>query len=122
RSCGRSSPLTWTKRGSPTSGLAVTATKTVKTVDRGRRGLSLETRIFLVTSLLIALLVGGAVAATSVLLRRIARGAALDSLKSSATAQATFQDQRYQQLRLMARLFAADSNLTAYFAEATSRS
>jgi serine/threonine-protein kinase len=94
----------------------VTATTTVSR----RTGLSLETRIFLVTSLLIALLVGGAVAATSVLLRRIARGAALDSLKSSATAQAAFQDQRYQQLRLMARLFATDTNLTAYLAEAAS--
>src|SRR4029079_17289213 len=98
RSCGRSSPLTWTKRGSPTSGLAVTATKTVKTVDRGRRGLSLETRIFLVTSLLIALLVGGAVAVTSLLLRRIARDAVLDSLRNSAAAQTAFQEQRYRQL------------------------
>jgi serine/threonine-protein kinase len=92
----------------------VTATTTVSR----RAGLSLETRIFLVTSLLIALLVGGAVAATSVLLRRIARGAALDSLKSSATAQAAFQDQRYEQLRLMARLFAADPYLSAYVSEA----
>ncbi len=41
-----------------------------------RSGLSLETRIFLVTSLLIALLVGAAVAVTSILLRRIARDAA----------------------------------------------
>ena len=54
------------------------------TADR-RAGLSLETRIFLVTSLLIALLVGGAVAVTSVLLRGIARDAVLDSLISSST-------------------------------------
>jgi HAMP domain-containing protein len=88
------------------------------TTTRRRVGLSLETRIFLVTSLLIALLVGGAVAVTTVLLRRIARGAALDSLKSSAAAQASFQDQRYEQLRLMARLFAADPYLSAYLSEA----
>ena len=87
------------------------------TADRGR-GLSLETRIFLVTSLLIALLVGGAVAVTSVLLRRIARGAALDSLRSSAAAQAAFQDQRYRQLLLISRLFAADPDLSAYLSEA----
>ncbi len=93
---------------------------TATTTARRPTGLSLETRIFLVTSLLIALLVGGAVATTSVLLRRIARGAALDSLKSSATAQATFQDQRYQQLRLMSRLFAADTDLSTYFVEASS--
>lgn len=89
------------------------------TADRSS-GLSLETRIFLVTSLLIALLVGGAVAVTSVLLRGIARSAVLDSLKSSATAQAAFQDQRYQQLHLMARLFATEPYLTAYLSEASS--
>jgi HAMP domain-containing protein len=83
-------------------------------------GLSLETRIFLVTSLLIALLVGGAVAVTSVLLRGIARSAVVDSLKSSATAQAAFQNQRYQQLRLMARLFATEPNIAAYLSEASS--
>ena len=94
----------------------MTATTTASRQD----GLSLETRIFLVTSLLIALLVGGAVAVTSVLLRGIARGAVLDSLKSSSAAQAAFQNQRYQQLRLMARLFATDTNLTAYLAEAAS--
>ena len=87
------------------------------TADRPS-GLSLETRIFLVTSLLIALLVGGAVAVTSVLLRGIARSAVVDSLKSSATAQKAFQDQRYQQLHLMARLFATEPYLTAYLSEA----
>lgn len=93
----------------------MTATKT------GNRlaALSLETRIFLVTSLLIALLVGGAVAVTSLLLRGIARNAVLDSLRSSATAQATFQDQRYRQLLLMSRQFAADPYLSAYLSEAT---
>lgn len=91
---------------------------TATTTGRRRAGLSLETRIFLVSSLLIALLVGGAVAVTTVLLRRIARGAALDSLKSSAAAQGSFQDQRYEQLRLMARLFAADPYLSAYLSEA----
>jgi len=93
----------------------VTATKTV---DRGRRGLSLETRIFLVTSLLIALLVGGAVAVTSVLLRRIARDAVLESLRNSAAAQTAFQEQRYRQLLLISRLFAADPYFSAYLSEA----
>ncbi len=90
----------------------------IATTTASRRpGLSLETRIFLVTSLLIALLVGGAVAVTAVLLRGIARRAVLDSLKSSATAQKSFQDQRYQQLLFMARLFAADSYAAAYLSE-----
>jgi len=69
---------------------------TATTTASRRPGLSLETRIFLVTSLLIALLVGGAVAVTLVLLRGIARSAVLDSMKSSAAAQAAFQNQRYQ--------------------------
>jgi serine/threonine-protein kinase len=93
----------------------VTATKTA---SRSRKGLSLETRIFLVTSLLIALLVGSAVLVTSLMLRRIARDAVLDSLRNSAAAQAAFQEQRYRQLLLVSRLFAADSYLSAYLSEA----
>jgi eukaryotic-like serine/threonine-protein kinase len=93
----------------------VTATTTA---DRRRSGLSLETRIFLVTSLLIALLVGGAVAVTYVLLRRIAREAAADSLKSSAAVQSTYEKERYERLKLISRLFVSDPNLVAYVAEA----
>jgi len=92
----------------------VTATTTG---SRRRSGLSLETRIFLVTSLLIALLVGSAVAVTYVLLRRIAREAAADSLKSSAAVQATYERERYDRLKLISRLFVADPNLVAYLAE-----
>ena len=91
------------------------------TTGSRRKGLSLETRIFLVTSLLIALLVGSAVAVTSLMLRRIARDAVLDSLRSSAAAQAAFQEQRYRQLLLISRLFAADSALSAYLSEASSK-
>jgi HAMP domain-containing protein len=92
----------------------VTATTTA---SRRRSGLSLETRIFLVTSLLIAALVGSAVAVTYVLLRRIAHGAAADSLKSSAAVQATYERERYERLKLISRLFVADPNLVAYLAE-----
>jgi len=92
----------------------VTATTTA---NRRRSGLSLETRIFLVTSLLIALLVGSAVAVTYVLLRRIAREAAADSLKSSAAVQATYEKERYERLALISKLFVADPNLVAYLAE-----
>jgi eukaryotic-like serine/threonine-protein kinase len=89
-----------------------------KTADRGRKGLSLETRIFLVTSLLIALLVGAAVAVTWLTLRGIARKAVHDSLRGSAAAQAAFQEQRYRQLQLISRFFAADPYLSAYLSEA----
>ncbi|HEV2854437.1 MAG TPA: protein kinase [Thermoanaerobaculia bacterium] len=83
-----------------------------------RSGLSLETRIFLVTSLLIALLVGGAVAVTSILLRRIAREAAADSLKSSASVQSTYEKERYERLQLISRVFVSNPDLVAYLAEA----
>jgi len=71
-----------------------------------------------VSSLLIALLVGAAVAVTSLMLRRIARDAVLDSLRGSAAAQAAFQEQRYRQLLLISRLYAADPYLSAYLSEA----
>ncbi|HEV8578832.1 MAG TPA: protein kinase [Thermoanaerobaculia bacterium] len=88
------------------------------TASRRRSGLSLETRIFLVTSLLIALLVGSAVAVTYVLLRRIARQAAADSLKSSAAVQATYEKERYERLKLISGIFVSDPLLVAYLAEA----
>ncbi|HSG41123.1 MAG TPA: cache domain-containing protein, partial [Thermoanaerobaculia bacterium] len=89
------------------------------TASRRRSGLSLETRIFLVTSLLIALLVGAAVAVTAVLLRRIARDAAAESLKSSAAVQETYERERYERLTLISRVFVSDPALVAYIAEAT---
>lgn len=91
---------------------------TATSTDR-RPGLSLETRIFLVTSLLIALSVGAAVAVTSILLRRIASQAAADSLKSSASVQATYQAERYERLQLISRLFISNPSLVAYFEAAT---
>ncbi len=91
------------------------------TASRRRPGLSLETRIFLVTSLLIALLVGGAVAVTYVLLRRIARQAAADSLKSSAAVQSTYEKERYERLKLISSVFVSDPLLVAYLAEAAAQ-
>jgi serine/threonine-protein kinase len=96
----------------------VTATTTA---SRSRPGLSLETRIFLVTSLLIALLVGGAVAVTSVLLRRIAREAAADSLQSTASMQATYERERYDRLKMTSEVFVSDPSLVAYIAESTAQ-
>lgn len=90
---------------------------TATTTSR-RPGLSLETRIFLVTSLLIALSVGAAVAVTWVLLRRIASQAAAESLKSSASVQATYEAERYERLKLISRLFISNPSLVAYFEEA----
>jgi tRNA A-37 threonylcarbamoyl transferase component Bud32/HAMP domain-containing protein len=88
--------------------------------DRSERGLklSLGTRIFLVTSLLIALSVGASVLVTALLVRNIARKAALDSLQGSAAAQATQQEQYYDQLKVISNLFAGDAGVNAYLAEA----
>ncbi|HEV2845952.1 MAG TPA: protein kinase, partial [Thermoanaerobaculia bacterium] len=88
------------------------------TASRRRSGLSLETRIFLVTSLLIALLVGAAVVVTAVLLRGIARDAAAESLKSSAAVQETYERERYERLTLISRVFVSDPALVAFIAEA----
>ncbi len=84
-----------------------------------QRSLSLATRIFLVSSLLVLLAVGLAVAVTSFLTGRIARRAADDALESSSSAQAAFQAQRYERLRLLSRLFASDPSFAAYVAEAS---
>jgi eukaryotic-like serine/threonine-protein kinase len=86
-----------------------------------RPSLSLATRVFLVTSALIALSVGAAVAVTSLLVRNIARKAAVDSLQGAAAAQETLQGQYYEQLKLISRLFAGDTALVAYLAEAANQ-
>jgi len=84
----------------------------------GLRNLSLGTRIFLVTSLLIALSVGASVAVTSLLVRNIAHKSALDSLQGSARAQETLQARNYDQLTLISQLIAQDPGIVAYVAEA----
>jgi HAMP domain-containing protein len=84
----------------------------------GLRNLSLGTRIFLVTSLLIALSVGASVAVTSLLVRNIARKSALDSLHGSAAAQETLQADYYDQLKLISQLLGQDPYIQAYIAEA----
>jgi HAMP domain-containing protein len=67
---------------------------------------------------LIAVLVGAAVAVTFLNLRGIARNAAIESLRGAAAAQTAFQEQRYRQLLLISRVFAADANISVYLSEA----
>ncbi|HVR98949.1 MAG TPA: hypothetical protein VMW27_20180, partial [Thermoanaerobaculia bacterium] len=83
-----------------------------------RSGMSLGTRIFLVSSLLIALSVGGAVAVTFFLIRGIARNAARDALQSSAMVQSSFQEQGYERLKLISGVLVTDPSRIAYIAEA----
>ncbi len=87
-------------------------------MGRGR-GLSLATRIFLTTALLVLLAVGSAVAVTYFLGDRIAGQAMRDQLRSSHAMQATSQRQRFQQLQLSASLFATEPAIRVYIAEAT---
>jgi HAMP domain-containing protein len=94
-------------------------TSTGTSAPRSRRSLSLATRIFLVSSLLVVLAVGLAVTVTSVLAGRIARRAADDALTTSSSLQTAFEAQRYERLRLLSRLFAADPSFAAYVAEAS---
>ncbi len=89
------------------------------TTGSRRSDLSLGTRLFLVTSLLILLSVAAAVLLTSVRVRAISRSEAVRTLEGSAAAQAAVQEQRLERLRLMSRLFAADSYLAAYLGEAS---
>ena len=82
------------------------------------KGLPLGVKIFLATSLLIALAVGAAVAVTTILVRRIALQAIDETLAQTSAAQTAFQDERGKRLLLTARLFASDPSLNAYVAEA----
>ena len=90
--------------------------------SRRRFSPSLATRIFLVTSLLVTLAVGAAVAVTYWLVQKTARRAADESLESSSSVQTAFQTERYERLRLISRLFAADPAVAAYLAERDTRS
>jgi class 3 adenylate cyclase/tRNA A-37 threonylcarbamoyl transferase component Bud32 len=83
-----------------------------------RAGLSLGTRVFLVTSLLILLSVGTAVVLTSLRVRSTARAEADRALKSSAAVQSLVQAQRFQQLKLISGIFAGDPQVAAYLGEA----
>jgi len=92
---------------------------TTTTNANRRAGLSLGTRVFLVTSLLILLSVGTAVVLTSLRVRSTARAEADRALKSSAAVQNLVQAQRFQQLSLISGIFAGDPDVVAYLSEAT---
>lgn len=83
-----------------------------------RLRINLGTRIFLVTALLIVLSVGSAVVITTIRGEEIARQAVASKLEKSHTVQSTFLTQRFEQIRLMGQIFAADPEINAYLAEA----
>ncbi len=87
-------------------------------MDRKRYGLSLGTKIFLSTGLVILVALGAAVAVTTVLGQRIANRAARDRITGSSSVQADFQRQRFQQLELITEILAGNPDFKAYVAGA----
>ncbi len=85
--------------------------------ERGR-GLSLGTRIFLVSGALLALALGIAVAVTSWLGNRIGRDAAAERISAGNSVQSASQQQRYQQLQLLTRVLVSDPEFKAYLLSA----
>ncbi|MBP7589934.1 MAG: hypothetical protein KBA72_18420, partial [Thermoanaerobaculia bacterium] len=83
-----------------------------------RRGLSLGTRIFLVTGLLLVLALGVAIAVTSYLGNRIGLAAATERILAGNSVQSVSQQERYQQLSLLTQILTADPELKAYLLRA----
>jgi len=82
------------------------------------RGLSLGTRIFLATGLVLLAALGAAIAVTTVLGQRIAARAARDRITGSSSVQADFQRQRLQQLGLITEILAGNPEFKAYVSDA----
>ncbi len=89
------------------------------TATKPRFTLSLATRIFVVTALLVLLSVGSAVVVTSLLGNRIAGEAVKATLAASLSQQGASQQQRYDQLKLTSRVLVGDAAFRAYIAEAS---
>ncbi len=83
-----------------------------------RRGLSLGTRIFLVTGLLLVLALGVAIIVTSYLGNRIGLATATERILAGNSVQSVSQQQRYQQLSLLTQILTADPELKAYLLRA----
>ncbi len=79
---------------------------------------ALGRRLFTTTALLVVLAVGFAVAVTLLIGNRIAGQAVPQMLERANRVQATFEEQRLDQLHLLGRLLASDPNYAAYMAEA----
>jgi serine/threonine-protein kinase len=83
-----------------------------------RPTLTLGTRIFLATGLLMVLAMGSAVLITWILGNRVGQQAAREALERSSAVQQRFQDANFEQLVAAADRMAGDSNFAAYVAEA----
>jgi HAMP domain-containing protein len=83
-----------------------------------RPSLSLGARIFAMTAILVTLAVGAAVAVTYVLGNQVAQQTARQALQRASSVQSALQQQRLEQLRLVAQVAAADIPLVALVQQA----
>lgn len=84
-----------------------------------RLGLSLGVKVFLISALLIAVAVGGAILVTYVRSNQIAERAIDRSLASSRSVQVDYQNQRFEVLRAISEAFSRNSTFMGYIVEAT---
>jgi serine/threonine-protein kinase len=87
-------------------------------MSEARKGLSLAARIFLGTGLILLAALGAAVFAVSTLGERIAARAARDRISASSSVQTAAQQQRFQQLGLLAQVMAGNPDFKAYVLDA----
>jgi len=79
-----------------------------------RRGLSLAARVFLGTVLVLLLVLGAAIAVTTVRGKKIAVRDARDRIAASAALEVASQQQHFQQLGLLAEIMASKPEFRAY--------
>ncbi|GMU65613.1 MAG: hypothetical protein AMXMBFR36_18870 [Acidobacteriota bacterium] len=87
-------------------------------MSESRRGLSLATRIFLGTAVILIVALGVAVAVVSTLGERVAAKAARERIVGSSALIAGAQRQRFDQLQLLTEVLAGNPTFKAYLAEA----
>ncbi len=78
--------------------------------------ISFGARVFAMTALLVTLAVGAAVVVTYVFGNKVANETARQALSRASSVQTTLQQQRQEQLKLIARVFASDANIRSYIA------
>src|SRR5687768_8920032 len=78
--------------------------------------ISFGARVFAMTALLVTLAVGAAVVVTYIFGNKVANETARQALSRASSVQTTLQQQRQEQLKLIARVFASDANIRSYIA------
>jgi serine/threonine-protein kinase len=87
-------------------------------MSEGRRGLSLATRIFLGTAAILVVALGAALVSVSTLGGPVAERAAKERIQASSSLLTAAEQQRQQQLRLLAENLAGSPDFKAYLVDA----